>query len=174
MDSIKEQYYPVGSYDDMYTKWTTLWHERDQAILEFTNIFHTLRTKMGIKYSERYLVLKYCNILHRYIQAEHFFSTFHPWERPTNLTSKSSKSSNKRRNNLVLGTPHNKSQERVAPTCRTKDIEKMDCLRKTSLGFKQRRMPKRQRNIPGSGATSIRAPGITLLIVAQSSCWWLR
>jgi hypothetical protein len=51
-DAIKEQYYPVGSYDDLYTKWTTLWQERDQAVLEFTNIFHTLCTKLGIKYSE--------------------------------------------------------------------------------------------------------------------------
>jgi hypothetical protein len=51
-DAIKEQYYPVGSYDDLYTKWTTLWQERDQAVPDFTNIFHTLRTKMGIKYSE--------------------------------------------------------------------------------------------------------------------------
>jgi hypothetical protein len=24
-DVIKEQYYPVGSYEDMYTKWNTLW-----------------------------------------------------------------------------------------------------------------------------------------------------
>jgi hypothetical protein len=24
-DSIKEQYYPVRSYDNFYTKWTTLW-----------------------------------------------------------------------------------------------------------------------------------------------------
>jgi hypothetical protein len=23
-DAIKEQYYPIGSYDDLYTKWTTL------------------------------------------------------------------------------------------------------------------------------------------------------
>jgi hypothetical protein len=51
-DVIKEQYYPVGSYDDLYTKWTTLRQERDQAVPEFTNIFHTLCTKMGIKYSE--------------------------------------------------------------------------------------------------------------------------
>jgi hypothetical protein len=48
-DAIKEQYYPMGSYDDLYTKWTTLWQERDQAMAEFTNIFHTLSTKMGIK-----------------------------------------------------------------------------------------------------------------------------
>jgi hypothetical protein len=51
-DAIKEQYYNFGSYDDLYTKWTTLRKERDQAVLDFTNIFHTLRTKLGIKDSE--------------------------------------------------------------------------------------------------------------------------
>ena len=48
-DVIKEQYYPVGSYDDLYTKWTTLRKERDQVVPDFKNIFHTLRTKLGIK-----------------------------------------------------------------------------------------------------------------------------
>ena len=48
-DAIKEQYYHVGSYDDLYTKWTTLRQERDQAVPDFTNIFHTLRTKLGVK-----------------------------------------------------------------------------------------------------------------------------
>jgi hypothetical protein len=51
-DSIKEQYYPVGSYEDQYTRWTTLRQERDQTVPDFTNIFHTLRTKLGIKDSE--------------------------------------------------------------------------------------------------------------------------
>jgi hypothetical protein len=51
-DAIKEQYYPVRIYDDLYTKWTTLWQERDQVVPDFTNIFHTLRTKLGIKDSE--------------------------------------------------------------------------------------------------------------------------
>jgi hypothetical protein len=37
---------------------------------EFTNTFHTLRTKLGIKDSERHLVLKYHGALHRYIQTE--------------------------------------------------------------------------------------------------------
>jgi hypothetical protein len=49
VDSLKEQYYPVGSYDDLYTRWTTLRQERGQTVLEFKNNFHTLRTKMGIK-----------------------------------------------------------------------------------------------------------------------------
>jgi hypothetical protein len=69
-DVIKEKYYHVGSYDDLYTKWTTLHQERDQAVQEFTNIFHTLRTKMGIKDSERHLVLKYEGDMYRYIQSE--------------------------------------------------------------------------------------------------------
>jgi hypothetical protein len=69
-DSIKEQYYLVESYDDLYTKWTTLRQERDQAVLDFTNIFHTLCTNLGIKYSERNLVLKYHGALHRYIYTE--------------------------------------------------------------------------------------------------------
>jgi hypothetical protein len=49
MDVIKEQYYPVGNYDDQYTRWTTLRQERDQTVSEFTNTFHTLCTKMGIR-----------------------------------------------------------------------------------------------------------------------------
>jgi hypothetical protein len=68
-DVIKEQYYPVGSYDDLYTRWTTLRQERDQTVPEFTNVFHTLHTKLGIKDSERHLVLKYHGGLHRYIQT---------------------------------------------------------------------------------------------------------
>jgi hypothetical protein len=48
-DVIKEQYYLVGSYDDLYTIWTTLRQERYQIVPEFTNVFHTLHNKMGIK-----------------------------------------------------------------------------------------------------------------------------
>jgi hypothetical protein len=51
-DAIKEQYYPVRSYDDLYTKWTTLRQEIDKAVPDFTNIFHTLCTKLGIKASK--------------------------------------------------------------------------------------------------------------------------
>jgi hypothetical protein len=31
-DVIKEQYYHVGSYDNLYTRWTTLEQERDQIV----------------------------------------------------------------------------------------------------------------------------------------------
>ena len=69
-DAIKEQYYPVRSYDDFYTKWTTLRQERDEEVPDFTNIFHTLCTKLGIKDYEQHLVLKYHGALHRYIQTK--------------------------------------------------------------------------------------------------------
>jgi hypothetical protein len=51
-DAIKEQYYSIRCYDNLYTKWTTLRQERDQAVPDFTNIFHTLHTKLGIKDSK--------------------------------------------------------------------------------------------------------------------------
>jgi hypothetical protein len=69
-DSINEQYYPFRSYDDLYTKWITLRQERNQEVLDFTNIFHTLHTKLGIKDLDWHLVLKYHGALHRYIQTE--------------------------------------------------------------------------------------------------------
>ena len=44
--------------------------EREQVVPDFTNTFHTLRTKLGIKDSEWHLVLKYHNSLHRCIQTK--------------------------------------------------------------------------------------------------------
>jgi hypothetical protein len=49
VDVVKEQYYPAGNYDEQYMRWTTLCQEKGQVVLEFTNTFHTLRTKLGIK-----------------------------------------------------------------------------------------------------------------------------
>jgi hypothetical protein len=90
------------------------------------------------------------------------------------MSSKSSRSLNKRRNSLGLGTPKNRSRARVAPTHKKKDREKMRNLTETIPSHNKRRTMGRRRNIPRSGATSIRSLGITLLIVAQRSHWWLR
>ena len=70
VDVVKEQYYLAGNYDDQCMRWTTLRQEKNQIVSKFTNTFHTLSTKMGIKDSERHLVLKYRGALHRYIQTE--------------------------------------------------------------------------------------------------------
>lgn len=41
-----------------------LQQERDQTVLELTNVLYALRTKLGIKDSKRHLVLKYRGNLH--------------------------------------------------------------------------------------------------------------
>ena len=69
-DAIKEQYYPMGSYDEKYIQWTTLQQQRDQDVHELMNLFHTLWKNLGIKDLEKHLVLKYRSCLHRYIQEE--------------------------------------------------------------------------------------------------------
>jgi hypothetical protein len=48
VDAVKEQYYHVDNYEDQYMRWTKLQKEKSQTMLEFTNTFHTLRTKLGI------------------------------------------------------------------------------------------------------------------------------
>jgi hypothetical protein len=52
VDAVREQYYLVGNYEDQYMRGTTLRQERVQEVLEFTNTFHTLHTKLGIKDSK--------------------------------------------------------------------------------------------------------------------------
>jgi hypothetical protein len=70
VEAVKEKYYHVDNYEDQYMRWTTLRQEKSQTMSEFTNNFHTLHTKLGIKDSERNLVLKYRGALHRYIQTK--------------------------------------------------------------------------------------------------------
>jgi hypothetical protein len=70
MDVVKEQYYTVGNYDDQYMRWIMLHQKWDQTMPEFTNTFHTLHTKLGIKDSKWHMVLKYHGALHMYIQTK--------------------------------------------------------------------------------------------------------
>jgi hypothetical protein len=49
VDVVKEQYYPIGNYEDRYMRWTTLRQERGQAVSYFMNTFHTLCTMLVSK-----------------------------------------------------------------------------------------------------------------------------
>jgi len=49
VDSLKEELYHFENYDDHYMRWMTLHQERDHLVLEYTNIFHTLCSKLGIR-----------------------------------------------------------------------------------------------------------------------------
>jgi hypothetical protein len=102
------------------------------------------------------------------------FWTFHSWALPINMLSKSSRSLNRRHDNLGLQTPHRKSREKATPTRRTKGRERMGSLSKTSTNRKQTRTMGRQIKTLGNGVSSIRSPSITLLNVTQRSHWWLR
>jgi hypothetical protein len=64
------------------------------------------------------------------------FWTSHPWVWLIDMLSKSSRSLNKRRNSLGFGTPHIRSMEKEAPSCRTKNKTRMDSLRTTNLSHK--------------------------------------
>ena len=70
VDALKDEFYPIRNYHDQYMRWKTLRQKKDQTVPEYTNIFHTLCSKMGIKDSERHLVFKYRSVLHRYIQTK--------------------------------------------------------------------------------------------------------
>ena len=49
MEALNKKYYRVGSYENQYTKWTTLQQLRDQMVLEYTNNFHTLHKNFSIR-----------------------------------------------------------------------------------------------------------------------------
>eukprot|EP00253_Pinus_taeda_P029008 PITA_29008 len=70
LDAIKEQYYPVGSYEDEYIKWTTLRQGRDQDVPEFTNLFILFTQSWVSRIRRQHLILKYRGCLHKYIQEE--------------------------------------------------------------------------------------------------------
>jgi hypothetical protein len=166
VDAVKEQYYPVGNYEDQYMRWTTLRQERGQAVLEFTNTFHTLHTKLGIKDSERHLVLKYRGALHRYIQTEMDFldiSSLGAAYRYAVKIEQKFKHQNKR--SLGLQIRNNQSMTKTALT---------NSLPKTSPRHRKRRVTGRQRRTPKNGVISTKSPGTTPMNVAQNSHWWPR
>eukprot|EP00253_Pinus_taeda_P036455 PITA_36455 len=72
MDNFAQilQWLPTSdaSSSTSHPRGATPFKERDQDVSEFTNTFHTLRTKLGIKDTERHLVLKYHGCLHKYIK----------------------------------------------------------------------------------------------------------
>jgi hypothetical protein len=163
VDAVKEQYYPVGNYEDQYMRWTTLRQERGQVVPEFTNTFHTLRTKLGIKDSERHLVLKYRGALHRYIQTEMDFldiSSLGAAYRYAVKIEQKFKHQNKPKQ-----ITNNQSMTKTTLT---------NSLPKTSPSNRKRRVTGRQRRTLENGVISTKSPGTTPMNVAQNSHWWPR
>ena len=61
VDAIKEEYYPVGAYDDLYIQWQQLRQGKDQSVQDYTDKFHSLSARLGIQDTEQHRILKYCS-----------------------------------------------------------------------------------------------------------------
>jgi hypothetical protein len=73
--------------------------------------------------------------------------------------------------------PGNRSQEKPGkgnPNPHNKGKIKYGQYQDNQFKLQETKDIERQRKILGSGVTSIKSLGITLLTVAQSRCWWLK
>jgi hypothetical protein len=141
--------------------------ERGQAMPELTNTFHTFCTKLGIKDSERHLVLKYHGALQRYIQTEMDFldiSSLGVTYRYVVKIKQKFKHQNKQ-GFWVCKSALKKSMIKTALT---------NSLLKTSPSHRKRRVTERRRRTPENGVISTKSPGTTPMNVAQNSHWWSR
>jgi hypothetical protein len=147
-------------------RWTTLQQERGQEVSEFTNTFHTVCTKLGIKDSERNLVLKYHGALHRYTQNEMDFldilSLDVAYRHVVKIEHKF-----KHQKNMSLGLKICNNQSMIN-TALTKSLPK------TSPSHMKRRVMGRKRRTLENGVISTKSPGTTLMNVSQNSHWWPR
>jgi hypothetical protein len=166
VDAVKEQYYPVGNYEDQYMRWTTLRQERGQAVLEFTNTFHTLHTKLGIKDSERHLVLKYRGALHRYIQTEMDFldiSSLGVAYRYVVKIKQKFKHQNKRE--FGSANPQQPKYDKDDPNKQSPENQSKP---------QEKKGHRKTKKDTENGVISTKSPGTTPMNVTQNSHWWSR
>jgi hypothetical protein len=119
-------------------------------------------------------MLKYHGGLHIYIQAEMDILDISSLGVTYRYVVKIEKNIKQKTRKFGPGNHSHRKEVKGSPNPKKRDRENMDNLRTTILGCKQTRTLKRQRKILGSCGTSIRAPDITLLISAQTNCWWMR
>jgi len=148
-------------------RWTTLWKERGQTFLEFTNTFHTLHTKLGIKDFEWHLVLKYCGALHRYIQNEMDFLDISSLDVAYRCVVKIEKKFKHQKKMGVWVCKSAKNQSMIKMTL-------TNSLLKTSPSHRKRKFTERQRRTPENGAISTKSPSTTLMNVSLNNHWWSR
>jgi hypothetical protein len=158
----------VGSYEDKYIQWTMLRQQRDQDVHELTNLFHTLRTKLGIKYSEKHLVLKYHSCLHRYIQEEMEFLDISSLGATYRYAAKIEQKFKQKKRDFGSA---NQKQGKGTPKPSNKGPSQGRGPRTTLQSHKQRTTSRSQKRTRGSGVSSIRAPLTTQVSVGPSSHW---
>jgi hypothetical protein len=133
---------------------------------EFTNTFHTLRTKLGIKDSERHLVLKYRGALHRYIQTEMDFLDISSLGAAYRYVVK-----------IEQKFKHQNKWEFGSANLQQPKYDKDDPNKQSPENQSKPQEKKghgRQRRTLENGAISTKSPGTTPMNVAQNSHWWPR
>jgi hypothetical protein len=144
-------------------RWNTLQKERGQEVLEFTNTFHTLHTKMGIKECEQHLVLTYRGVYTDTSKLKWIFWISHHLVLHIDMLLKSSRN---------LGTKKNGSSDLQIynnPSIRKTTLTNI--FHKTSLSHGKRRVTRRKRRTSKNGAISTKSLGTTPMNVAQNSHW---
>jgi hypothetical protein len=167
MDAVKEKYYPLGNYDDQYMRWTTLHQERGKIVLELKNTFHTLHTKIGIKYYERHIVIKYHRALHMYIQTEIEFLDISSLGATYRYVVKIEKKFKQHNKWEYLSLKNHNNQSMVKETI----IHRISNLKTTSPSYRKRRATGRRRRTLGSGVTSTKYLGTTPMNVTRNNHW---
>jgi hypothetical protein len=119
----------------------------------------------------KHLVLKYHGALLRYIQTKLDISSLgvvyrHAVEIEQNLKQKMRQ--------FGIGNPAQQNLGKGGSNLQKKGRRKDGQYEDNQFNLQERRTLERRRKIPGRGTNFIRGPGITLLIVARSSNWWLR
>jgi hypothetical protein len=125
-----------------------------------------MRTHLGIKDSERHLVLKYHGALHRYIYMEMDFMDISSLSAAYRYLLKFRQKFNH----------HNKGEFRYANPQQPKNDKDgpNNSSPKTSPRHRKRRVTGRQRRTPENGVISTKSPGTTLMNIIQNSRWWPR
>jgi len=143
-------------------------------VSEFTNTFYTLHTKLGIKGSERPLILKYRGVVHKYIQTEMEFLDISSMGVTYQYVVKIEQKF-KKQNKWGFGSANPKQPKygKGGPKSQGKGHSKDGHPRITSPSHKQIRVMGNRRTLE-SGAISTKFIGTTLMKVTPNDHCWLR
>jgi len=138
-------------------------------VSEFTNIFHTLRTKLGIKDLEQYLVLKYRGFLHKYIQEEIESLNISLLDMTYRYAIKVEQNFKQKKRDFGSTNP---KQGKAAPKPWNKGQSQGEVTQETLPKLQAKNNATKPKRTWESGVSSIRSPLTTQVSVGPSSHWW--
>jgi hypothetical protein len=137
---------------------------------EFTNIFHTLRTKLGIKDSEQHLVLKYRGCLHKYIQEEIQFLNISSLGAAYRYAVKIEQKFKQKKRDFGSANP---KQGKGAPKPQNKGQSQGGTAQDNQSKLQAKNTPRSRKKDTGKWCEFHKSPLTTQVSVGPSSHWWL-